>query len=244
MGSDQSPNTNILLICREGKSSQVYQAALDIPGVSLVCVSSLADFFSQDVYCPLNGIMVDMPTYMRSSEEEKQLLAELVGLFPALRLKCHEPSGEIRTLPFGTAYPGPNTPAFFVQNYCAVFHQRTIRTCERSLQNLPALLTMTPPQEDGTSTRTATANVSQGGCFLITFEQWAVGDQGWLILPMLEDPTQIPVEVCWVRMWGECRSLPGIGIRFIDLTESQKAELGRLGGRSLIQGKACLPKFG
>lgn len=235
MDTDRSPTTHILLICREGTSRQVYCAELDIPGVSLVCIPSLVDFFSREHYSPLSGILVDMPTYMRSSEDEKRLLSELVGLFPALRLKCHEPTGEIRTLPFGTAYPGTNSPSYFVHTHCAAFQQRLIRTRERSLQNLPALLTMHLPQEHTISMRSVTANVSLGGCFLITFEQWAVGAQGQLALPLLEDPTPIPVEVCWGRLWGTGRSLPGIGVRFTALTELQKMELGRLGGRSFIQ---------
>src|SRR5512140_622360 len=105
MSGNGSGVTNILLICREGKSRQLYQAELDFPGVLLVCVQTLMQFFRREVYCPLNGILVDMPTYMQGSEEEKRLLTDLAGLFPALRIKCHESSGEIRTLPFGAAYP-------------------------------------------------------------------------------------------------------------------------------------------
>lgn len=234
MSDNRSGATTILLICREGKSRQVYQAELHFPGVLLVCVQTLMQFFRREVYCPLNGILVDMPTYMRSNEEEKRLLTDLVGLFPALRLKCNESSGEIRTLPFGTAYPGNTPPAVFVQKYCTTFVKRKIRTCERSLQNLPALLNMSLPLENVSGERTVTANISRGGCFLIGFEPWIVGDQGWLTLPELKDNAPIPVEVCWTRSWGEFRSLPGMGVRFIDLSESQKAELSCLGGQNLM----------
>lgn len=227
--------TAILLICREGKSRQLYQAELDFPGVLLVCVQTLMQFFRREVYCPLNGILVDMPTYLRSSEEEKRLLTDLVGLFPALRLRCHEPTGEIRTLPFGTTYPGNNAPAFFVQKYCAPFVQRRIRTSERSPLNLPALLDRFFPVEKASGARSVIANISRGGCFLISFEPWIVGDRGWLTLPALKDNAPIAVEVCWIQLWGESRSLPGMGVRFIDLTGEQKAELSHMGGQSLMQ---------
>ncbi|MDD2309451.1 MAG: PilZ domain-containing protein [Desulfuromonadaceae bacterium] len=235
MSEKLSGATTILLICREGKSRQVYQAELDRPGVSPVCVQALMEFFRRGVYCPLNGILVDMPTYMRSTEEEKRLLTELVGLFPALRLKCNESTGEIRTLPFGTAYPGNTSPAVFVQKYCTAFVARKIRTSERSRLHLPALLGWSLPLENLSVARSVTASISRGGCFLVSFAPWLVGDRGWLVLPDLNDTTPIPVEVCSIRLWGECNSLPGMGVKFIDLTGAQKDELGRLGGPSLMQ---------
>lgn len=206
-----------------------------MPGVALVCVQTFMEFFRPGVFSPINGIFVDMPTYIRGSEEEKRLLTELVSFLPALRLKCHESTAEIRTLPFGTSYPGKSTPAVFVQKYCAPFIQRTIRTCERLLLNIPALLTVLSPAEGGTAIRTVTANISRGGCFLICFEQWRADDRGWLSLAELNDSAPVQVEVCWIRAWGEYRSLPGMGVRFIDLTEPQKIELSRLSGQDLMQ---------
>ena len=235
MNDNCSAVTTILLICREGKSRQMYQAELALPGVSLICVQALMEFFCRGVYCPLNGILVDMPTYMRSSEEEKRLLTDLVVLFPALRLRCQEATGEIRTLPFGTAYPGNTPPAVFVQNYCASTVPRKIRTSERSPLNTPALLSRALPVENLSGARSVTVNVSRGGCFLVCFEQWAVGDRGWLVLPELEDNAPIAVEVCSVRLWGEQHVLPGVGVKFIQLAGAQKAELNRLGGPSLLQ---------
>ena len=234
MSDNENVTTTVLLICREGESRQVYQAELDSAGVLLVCVQGLMEFFRRGVYCPLSGILVDMPTYMRSSEDEKRLMTELVGLFPALRLKCNESTGEIRTLPFGTVYPGNTAPAVFVQKYCTTVAPRKIRTSERHLMNLPALLSKTLPDSNIPETKTVTANISNGGCFLVVFEPWVVGARGWLTFPELNDNTPIQVEVCSVLPWGESRSLPGMGVRFIDPTPLQKVELKRLCGQSFM----------
>lgn len=225
---------SILLVCREGVSREVYYADLTSSGVLLICVQSLMGFFRREVYCPISGILVDMPTYMRCSDEEKSLMAELVGIFPSLRLKCHESSGEIRTLPFGTTCPGNFPPAAFVQTYCRSVHPRYVRASERSLVNLSALLSRTVPHANGLSDRSVTAHVSCSGCFLVSFDFWLIGERGWLTLPQLSDSAPISVEVCSLRKWGECRSLPGIGVRFIDLTEAQKCEITVLGGRSFF----------
>src|SRR6266567_2962396 len=144
-------------------------------------------FFRREVYCPFRGILVDMPTYMQGSEEEKRLLTDLVELFPALRIRCQVASGEIRTLPFGAACPANIPPADFVQKYCTSFTHRKIRACERSQQNLPVLLNMSLPEEIISGTRSVTANISRGGCFLISFEPLNVGDRIWLIFPDLKD---------------------------------------------------------
>lgn len=233
-GEDRSPATNILLICREGESRRLYQAELDSADVSLVCVQSLMEFFDREFYRPLNGILVDMPTYMRGSEEEKHLLTVLVGLFPALRLKCNETTGEIRTLPFGTTYSGKILPSDFVSKYCTPFVERKIRTCERSHLNYPAMLHLSKPAENVPGTKSVTTSISREGCFLLSFEPWNIGERGWLTIAGLDDASPIPVEVRSVRSWGEPGSLPGMGIRFIELSGSQKDELGRLCGRSFI----------
>lgn len=234
---------NILLICREGKSRLRYQSEINLPGISVICVQALMDFFNPKIYCPLNGIMVDMPTYLRSTEEEKRLLTVLVNLLPSLRIRCHEPSGEIRTLPFGTTYPGNLPLSDFIQKYCSTFIQRKIRTSERIQLNLSALLDRTLPLKNFSDTRSVTTNISHEGCFLINFEPWIVGEHGWLILQELEDDTPIPVEICWVKLWGEYRSLPGMGIRFIELTALQKSEIFRLAGKSLILDNEFYPEL-
>lgn len=234
MGENRSPVTNVLLICRAGESRRLYQSELDSADVSLVCVQALMEFFDREVYCPLSGILVDMPTYMRCSEEEKHLLTVLVGLFPALRLKCNETTGEIRTLPFGTTYSGKILPSDFVSKYCNPFVERKIRTCERLHLNYPATLHLLRPAENVPGTKSVTTSISLEGCFLVSFEPWNIGERGWLVVAALEDASPIPIEVRSVRCWGEPRTLPGMGVRFIELSGSQKDELGRLCGRSFI----------
>jgi hypothetical protein len=234
VSENEIDDITVLLICREGISRQVYRAETDFFGVMLVCVESLMEFFSHSLYCPLSGIMVDMPTYLRSSEEERSLLSELVALFPSLRLKCHEPSGEVRTLPFGTGCSGNLTLSGFLTQYCKPFTKRKIRTSERSLQNLSALCNIESTAAVSASVKTVTTSLSCVGCFLVGFDPQTVGASGWLTILDIKDTTPIPVEVCSIRVWGESRTLPGIGVRFTGLTKIQKDELIRLGGRSFM----------
>lgn len=226
--------TTLLLICKEGISKNVYCSTINSAGVSVVCVNTLMDFFKKGIYQELCGIMVDMPTYIRSSDEDKRLLTDLVALFPALRLKCHEPTGEIRTLPFGTAHTGKMTFEVFITQFCKTFSSRKIRTCERSQMNLAVTLTAELPSEGLPGLKIVTSNISRGGCFLVSYSPLAIADQGWLVFKDMKDPTPVPFDVRSVRLWGEFRTLPGMGIRFLSLTHSQKTEIGRLGGQCLM----------
>lgn len=227
-------NTTVLLICREGNSREVYHGELSSPGVLLVCVQSLFGFFQSQVYCALNGILVDMPTYMRCSEDEKSMITELVAIFPSLRLKCNEQSGEIRTLPFGTNYRSNIAPALFVKEYCVPFSQRRIRSCQRSHKYLTGLLNADLHLDSGSGTPTVTTCISCSGAFVVTFEPWIVGRQGWLTLPDLEDASPVKIEICSIYNWGKSGSIPGMGVRFVELSASQKNELTRRGGQNFM----------
>ncbi|MDD2365936.1 MAG: PilZ domain-containing protein [Desulfuromonadaceae bacterium] len=234
MTDSNSGTTTVLLICRQGASLEAYHKELAISGVKLVCVQSIFGFFQYTVYCRINGILVDMPTYMRCSEDEKALLNELVAVFPALRIKCNEQTGEIRTLPFVTNYPSNIAPALFVSAYCQPFTQRKVRASERSHRHLSGLLSITSPTESCCAVPTVTTYISCSGCFLVNFNPWNIGQRGWLALLDLEDPSPIEIEVCCVRMWGESGGLPGMGVRFIEFSGSHKFELSRMGGQNFM----------
>ena len=235
MNSNPDEPTRILLICSEGLSRKTYLAELARSGTSTVCVPSLMVFFRIDTYTSISGIMVDMPTYIRSSDEEKRLLSEIVDLFPSLRLKCHEPSGEIRSIPFGKTFPGAPSLVDFINTHCTQFTSRFLRSSERSNNIIPMLLNTSHPTETTPGDRTVSTNFSADGCFLIRFEPMNVGAQAWLTIPEVLDLTPLHVEVCWVRNWGEGHSLPGIGVQFIHLTAAQKSALTGFGGRTLLQ---------
>ena len=54
------------------------------------------------------------------------------------------------------------------------------------------------------------------------------------MLPELQDNAPIPVEVCFVKMWGAGPAMPGMGVRFIELSKLQHSELVSLSGRGFM----------
>lgn len=223
--SDQV-TVQILMICREGESRNAFSAQMAQSCASILPVADLKEYLDHHSHVMLSGIMVDMPTYMRFSEDEKRLLGDLVEIFPAMRIKCNEQTGEIRTLPFSTRMPGVMTLAEFASSCRDQFAPRRIRLFERSSKQWNILISKDQGELEG-GTRTASLNISMGGCFVVSFDPWHPGDTGWLKIKELDGLAEVGFKVCWVRQWGEKSQLPGMGLEFVGLTDRQREILSR-----------------
>lgn len=58
--------------------------------------------------------------------------------------------------------------------------------------------------------------LKNGGIFIPTSRQYGLGDEVYLILSLMDDPTKIPVagKVVWVTPAGGGQRQPGIGVQF------------------------------
>ena len=58
--------------------------------------------------------------------------------------------------------------------------------------------------------------LKHGGIFVPTSRQYGIGDEVYLILTLMDDPTKIPVagKVVWVTPAGGAQRQPGIGVHF------------------------------
>lgn len=58
--------------------------------------------------------------------------------------------------------------------------------------------------------------LKNGGIFVPTSRQYGLGDEVYLILTLMDDPTKIPVagKVVWVTPAGGAQRQPGIGVHF------------------------------
>lgn len=58
--------------------------------------------------------------------------------------------------------------------------------------------------------------LKNGGIFVPTSRQYSLGDEVYLILTLMDDPTKIPVagKVVWITPAGGGQRQPGIGVHF------------------------------
>jgi hypothetical protein len=74
--------------------------------------------------------------------------------------------------------------------------------------------------------RTVCIDFSPGGCFLFSVnDEITPQSTVWIRLIALSDPSPITSTVCWKREWGMTSEIPGIGIRFDEMTPQQQAEI-------------------
>jgi hypothetical protein len=73
--------------------------------------------------------------------------------------------------------------------------------------------------------RTVTMDVSSNGCFLFSSARFQLGGRVWLRIIDLYEKTPISGIVRHKLKWGEAMVVPGIGIEFETITESQRQSL-------------------
>lgn len=214
----------ILLIAEEGKPRNAYKKALESYGVSYEVVSSPGEVSDVLVETPFNGLLLDLPTMIKG-QTGLNGMQQVLDIFPALRLLYDPRHGGVRGLPYGGTVKSGKTLMEFLSKECAPFTARTIRSAKRASLYLNAILLDSPDQDLESGEKTVTANVSRHGCFVLTSKTWEDRESAWLVIRELEGQQPIEVKICWQRQWGETMIVPGIGCRFVSLTDEQKEAL-------------------
>ena len=218
-------NTRVILVSEDGHAKQVYINALERLDVHVDIVPSFAELYGALLRTPYHGIMIDLPTKIRAPKSEQELVHEVLELFPVIQLNWEGRADEVRTLYFGQS-TGEGTIEEFISEECRSFDPRTIRASERRYINFNVMLSTNGEFDEEKTERTVTVDVSRGGCFLYTIDEWESGVDAWLKLRELSDGAPILAETRWGVPWGEAMKIPGIGVEFKRISQAQLAELG------------------
>ncbi len=213
-------NTRILLICREGVARQKYMVESKGLGAQIDVVSSFDEFTKAVTDTPYNGLMFDMFTKIRVLKGVIEKVNDILQMFPVIQLTFDERSGEIRAS-YSGMFRGIGTINDFILNKCSSFGARTIRFVRREAINLNVTLLKDNNISSAGQKRAVTMNVSQGGCFIVSFDDWQVNGDIWFMVTELEDHAPIRGKIVWCAGWGKKMCVPGIGIQFQDIKVSQ-----------------------
>lgn len=215
----------LLLVVADQDAHIAYSRALMQLRVTMESVPSVAELYRLLPQTTFSGVLLDTEVMNSASSGEKAFIHDLIQIFPSVRLKHDPETKQISVLYFGRSHDENATLEWFVANQCKGFMPRTIRDCKRVELNFNVLLSKRPDFAGGQSLKTITVNVSTEGCFVITPEPWKNGETGWLKFMELLDPTPIRVEVRWIKAWGKTMGIPGIGVRFREMTPEQMAQI-------------------
>ena len=221
-------NVRVLLLASPGEACDVYRKELGEMGVEYDVMSSFSDYFKVVPLRTYNGLLFDVSSLVRLDAAERTLAHDLINIFPSLRLKWDPREQKIRTLFYGMSTGKDPTLQKFLLDVCRPFPRRAFRSSDRIPRNLNVLLSTTTDFSDVSVLRTFTANVSLHGAFIVSIEPWEMMSRIWVRFLEMDDDTPIEAEVRWSIEWGKAMCVPGIGVRFVRMTDLQSEELALL----------------
>jgi hypothetical protein len=202
--------TTVLVVARSEETRTFVALSLKSRGVDALLLASLADLPIALLRTPVCGILLDLPTLVLASHEDKQAAQEPCEFYPFAKFKLV--AGEIRVL--------SRTIDGFIAE-CQQFKPRTIRQYARRERVLAVYLSANDKFEN--PEKAVTLNISASGCFVYSVREWNLADRIWLNFP--GNTVVLTGAVCTWHPWGNNRILPGIGIMLDELWDVASLDL-------------------
>ncbi|MCP4575548.1 MAG: PilZ domain-containing protein [Deltaproteobacteria bacterium] len=212
---------HILLISSDAKERKVYESAIRTLDVKVTAVPSLKGLTEKVKDLFLNGVAMDMSTKIMALKMDREFIHTTFRKFPVAHLTLGKEMGKIRL--FYPGQPPGATLKDFIDGECRTFTPRKLAHHIRKDLHFNVLLSRNPEMVD--CEKTVSVDVSEGGCFIFSTQEWVKGDMVWLKILELShhDPIGARVKRC-VR-WGEAMQVPGIGLQFDEMKPLQRREL-------------------
>jgi PilZ domain len=213
----------ILLAVDDEDRRLIYEAFVKKERAICHVVSSLRDVATQTVKQPYNAIFIDTPVVVRASRYEMSLAEDALRSIPNTRLNLTPKTRKIQMSVSWETKNNSHTPEEHLK-YCCENPHKIVLPRDRIQLNLNVMLSRSSTMES--AERTVCIDFSPGGCFLFCVnDEITLQSPVWISLLNLNDPSPILSSVCWKREWGLTNEVPGIGIRFDEMTKHQKEEI-------------------
>jgi Tfp pilus assembly protein PilZ len=228
---ENTEDTKILMVVKEGEARAAYEEALRGIGVPYDVACSFDEVLSLSIENAYSGIMIDILTLIRSSKEEKTIAYDCINFYPSLRVKWDARQKSMNLSPLEQSFSADTdaTLAYFIENRCKPFTARSLRRFNRKETFLSVLFSTSRDFPDDDSIKSFTVNISQGGAFVHTTQPFVKGQAVWLRFVETPDAEPLRAVVCWRIEWGARPGIPGIGVMFEFISEQQADELAKRG---------------
>jgi hypothetical protein len=118
-------------------------------------------------------------------------------------------------------YKGGGTLASFINDECRQFEARPLRKSARRPAHFNIRLSRSDRASRSHPVLTVSVNVSIGGCFIYTVDDYEIDSEIRLVMKELVDQTPVKGIVRWRRAWGESMQVTGIGVQLLDMPPAQ-----------------------
>lgn len=214
---------HVLLIAADEEVREKYKAVIQSLGVNVTAVPSFKNQEKTVVEKRYHGLLVDLQTKFKAVKDDKEFIRNIMGKFPVAHLNIIKSTQEIRIL-----YQGSRQNASiedFLTQECSKFTPRRFRYHPRKPIHFNLILSSDIGFIKGHHQRTATIDVSRGGCFIFSTGQWRESDDVWFIIKELKDNSPVHGRVRHYVAWGTDLKLPGIGVEFLDIDDGQNEQI-------------------
>lgn len=217
----------VLLVATPGNNRGVYVQALKSFDLDCDVAESFHEISQKYNKVKYNGFLIDIPTLLRSTAADKSEANLLSDNFPVMRLSYKASEG-IRCIPTGKfSGHGSSFDTFFYES-CRSFTARSLRGTKRANRVLNVLLNRDIHSSHSHMEKSVALNFSAEGCFLYSVTKWQKHDTLWIAIMELSDRAPIKAEVLWNVPWGIKSQMPGIGVKFLSLSEEQADQIDAL----------------
>jgi len=207
------PSHPILVVSYGEETRAALVTTLNNNGASTASCATFCEAENLALAGLYSGILVDLPSIIKSKGEEKIVAYTLANFFPILRVRTM--GGMLVPMAMPGSAKQDKSLGDFLTKTCSAFEPRKLRVFRRHPICLSTLVIY-----NGVEFRGFTLNVSWGGMFIVDLsaEKYRVGDPVSILIP--EFCCTIPAHVSRIKPWGMDRHPPGIGLLFDSLSES------------------------
>lgn len=215
----------LLLLSDNTEAVSACQKAFKQIDVCCEWVDNIENMNQRLVRGPYNGLVLDVLATAKFSPKDKAFIQEVSEYYPTLMVRWNTAVQKIGGLVFGEILDKEDPLGDFVKRFCRSDRALIFRENKRYDIHLNVLLSPDQKFSMERVEKTATLDLSRGGCFIISSHNWNNIDYAWIRLLELDDSSPIRVELCSYVPWGKQTRIPGIGTKFIDLQPNQRQEI-------------------
>lgn len=210
----------ILIISYNDDTRSALAAALTSHNVASISCSNFCEAEHLARHTLFNGILVDLPTIIKSKGEEKVVAYTLANCFPTLRVRAVGSALVPMSMP-GSSKQDKSLNDF-LNKTCTSFDPRKLRAYRRHQFCMSTIL-----RYNGEEFRSFTQDLSWGGAFLVDVFTEKFSTETEAVISFTELGFDLNTTIHWIKPWGQ-RQTPGIGVSFNKLDDSVEAALANL----------------
>ncbi|MBC7963559.1 MAG: PilZ domain-containing protein [Steroidobacteraceae bacterium] len=212
-----SPPHPILIVSYTKDTLAALTATLNNSNVAAAPCSSFCEAENLALEGLYSGLLVDLPSMIKSKGEEKIVACTLANFFPTLRVRALGSMLVPMSMP-GIAKQDKDLNDF-LKVTCPAFNTRKLRRHKRHNVSVSTLL-----HHNDIEFRGFTLDLAWGGAFIADMfpERFPLGEE--VAVQFVEFGFEVRCTICSITPWGQ-RNASGIGVSFNDLDETAESAL-------------------